>query len=241
MTRVIVYSGPYLALIALIAAVVSGLGHRLDWWSFASGFAILKWAVYCAIIALAVSTIGIFFTRPSSGQSGFVWPMLAFTLSAVLVSVPSYWLYRAKQLPRIHDVTTDTVDPPQFAAVLPFRDNTDNSLAYAGEDIARQQWKAYPDITSMLLSSRPVDTFDRALDVVHELRWDVVDANRDEMRIEATDTTFWFGFKDDIVIRIRAVPDGSQLDIRSVSRVGLSDVGTNAGRIRCFLKRMQRI
>jgi uncharacterized protein (DUF1499 family) len=62
--------------------------------------------------------------------------------------------------------------------------------------------------------------------------------NAGEGRIEATDTTFWFGFKDDIVVRIAATGHGSRLDVRSVSRVGVSDIGTNARRIRKFLKEL---
>ena len=67
-----------------------------------------------------------------------------------------------------------------------------------------------------------------------------MDTDRTDGRIEATDTTFWFGFKDDVVIRISKSDKGSQLDIRSVSRVGKSDVGTNAKRIRKFLKEMEQ-
>jgi uncharacterized protein (DUF1499 family) len=70
--------------------------------------------------------------------------------------------------------------------------------------------------------------------------WKIVDMNKDAGRIEATDTTFWFGFRDDIVIRIEKNDSGSRLDIRSVSRVGISDIGTNAKRIRRFLKKMQK-
>jgi len=58
-------------------------------------------------------------------------------------------------------------------------------------------------------------------------------------RIEATDTTFWFGFKDDIVVRVAPAPGGSRVDVRSTSRVGLSDVGTNAARIRKYLRALQ--
>jgi uncharacterized protein (DUF1499 family) len=69
--------------------------------------------------------------------------------------------------------------------------------------------------------------------------WDVVAEAQADGRIEATDTTFWFGFKDDIVIRIRETATGSRLDIRSESRIGLSDIGVNARRVRAFLAAMQ--
>jgi uncharacterized protein (DUF1499 family) len=53
--------------------------------------------------------------------------------------------------------------------------------------------------------------------------------------VEATATTFWFGFKDDVVVRVVANAAGSRIDIRSVSRVGQSDIGANAARIEKFL------
>jgi len=80
----------------------------------------------------------------------------------------------------------------------------------------------------------PEQVFERALAVVDELGWELVAAVPSEGRIEATDTTFWFRFKDDIVIRIRATDGGSEIDARSVSRVGVGDAGTNARRLRKF-------
>lgn len=239
MIRIFITIGLVLVLTALIAAIFSGLGHRWGWWSFGSGFAILKWAVYAAAVALIIAVLGMYFTRPGSGQSGFIWAVLICILSAALVSVPALWLYRAQQVPRIHDITTDTQEPPQFVAVLALRQDAPNATNYAGIDIARQQQQAYPDINSLLLPSSPENTYYKALAAVKALGWVIVAAVPEDKRIEATDTTFWFGFKDDIVIRIRAADGGSRLDIRSVSRVGLSDVGTNARRIRAFLKLMQ--
>jgi len=238
-TRKLVFIGLAIALIALIAAIFAGLGHRWQWWSFGSGFVVLKWAVYGAIGALVISAFGMFLTRPGSGQSGFVWALLGCLLSVSLISVPAFWMYRAKQVPRIHDITTDTIAPPQFVAVLLLRQDAPNSTDYGGIDIAIQQQEAYPDINSLLLARSPEDIYEQAASVVNSLGWEIVAAAPDEKRIEATDTTFWFGFKDDIVVRIRAMDDGSRLDIRSVSREGLSDVGANARRIRSFMKLMQ--
>jgi len=90
----------------------------------------------------------------------------------------------------------------------------------------------------MMLPVPPAQAFDRALQTAREMGWTVVDSNSGEGRIEATDTTFWFGFKDDIVIRITPADQGSRIDLRSVSRVGRSDVGTNAKRIRKYLKKL---
>ena len=239
-SRIVVQTGLSLALLSVLTAIVAGLGHRWHWWAVGSSFSILKWAVYGSITALIISAIAMYLTRPGRGQSGFAWSLLACLVSISLISLPAFWLYRARQAPRIHDITTDTQDPPQFVAVVPLRRDAPNPVQYGGLSIAIQQQKAYPDIHSLLMKASPQDTFARALAVTRSLGWEVVASEPDALRIEATDTTFWFGFKDDIVIRIRGMDGGSRLDIRSVSREGISDVGTNARRIRAFLTKMQR-
>jgi uncharacterized protein (DUF1499 family) len=106
---------------------------------------------------------------------------------------------------------------------------------YGGEKIASQQRDAYPDLQPLLLDVPPLQAFERALATVHEMGWDLVAADAAAGRIEATDTTFWYGFKDDVVIRVRPSDDGSRIDVRSLSRVGGGDAGTNAKRVRGYL------
>ena len=118
---------------------------------------------------------------------------------------------------------------------MPLRAGAANPVEYPGEDVAKQQRQAYPDLRTLELSIPAAEMFSRALDVSREMRWDIVAAKPDEMRIEATATTLWFGFKDDVVIRIEPTASGSRLDIRSKSRLGRSDVGANAARIRVFV------
>jgi len=224
-----------MALIALSLGLLSGLGHRWQWWSFRTGFLVLKWAAYGAIVILLLSAIGMYRARPGRGRPGFGRNLLAFLLSGVLAGIPALGLYRAKQVPRIHDISTDTGNPPLFVTLLPLRLETPNGAAYGGLDVAIQQQKAYPEIDTLLMTDAPAATFDKALSTAKTLRWEIVAADAEALRIEATDTTFWFGFKDDIVIRIRPMDTGSRLDIRSMSRVGLSDVGANAARIRRYI------
>jgi uncharacterized protein (DUF1499 family) len=165
--------------------------------------------------------------------------IVALTIALTAVIVPSYWKATAARLPRIHDISTDTVNPPGFVALLPLRKNAANSPEYGGAEVAAKQYEAYPDIHPIVLSLSSVQAFDKSLDVARKLNWEIVAAVPKEGRIEAIDTTFWFGFKDDIVIRITSVEERrSVVDIRSVSRVGVSDVGTNAARIRSFLALM---
>jgi uncharacterized protein (DUF1499 family) len=87
---------------------------------------------------------------------------------------------------------------------------------------------------------RPAQAFEKALSAADKMCWKIVESNPAEGRIEATDTTFWFGFKDDIVVRITPTADGSRIDVRSVSRVGRSDVGTNARRIEKYIRKVMR-
>ena len=124
--------------------------------------------------------------------------------------------------------------------MLPLRKDATNSADYGGPEIAAQQHAAYSDIQPLILSIPSQQAFSQALQAAEAMGWAIVATNPADGRIEATDTTFWFGFKDDIVVRIQAQGDGSRVDVRSVSRVGKSDVGTNAQRIRAYLRRLNR-
>ncbi len=224
------------SLAALGFAVLSGLGHRWEWWSFKTGFLVLKWAAYAAILSFILSGMRMIATRPGRGRLGFYRNLFTLVLSAAVIGIPAQALYRARQVPRIHDITSDTADPPSFEALLPTRQAAPNGAAYGGLEIAIQQQTAYPDIDTILLAEAPAVAFEKALSVANSLKWEIVAAEPEALRIEATDTTWWFGFKDDVVIRIRPMDTGSRLDIRSASRVGRSDVGANATRIRRFFK-----
>src|SRR5690606_30992302 len=148
-----------------------------------------------------------------------------------------------EDIPPIHDISTDTDDPPQFVAVLPLRADASNTVEYGRsegmtpEELAALTRAAYPDLGTVTLEMPPNEAFARALNAVDALGWDLVAQSPQDGRIEATDTTFWFRFKDDIVIRIRpAAGGGAEVDARSVSRVGRGDAGTNARRLRAFFE-----
>ena len=111
-----------------------------------------------------------------------------------------------------------------------------NTATYGGAELARTQSGAYPDLGPHRIDAAPARAFERALQAARAMGWEIVAADAAAGRIEATDTTFWFGFKDDVVVRVEADGSGSRVDVRSVSRVGASDVGTNAKRIRAYLR-----
>jgi len=138
-------------------------------------------------------------------------------------------------VPRIHDITTDTEHPPQFVALRPVREQSPNGAAYGGREVAAAQKQGYPDVIPLLLPVPPDRAFAKCEAAARALGWEIVAAAPAEGRLEATATTRWFAFKDDIVVRVAPALDGSRVDIRSVSRVGQSDLGANAARIRAFL------
>ena len=140
----------------------------------------------------------------------------------------------------IHDITTDTDRPPQFVGVVPLRADAPNPVEYGGPELAAQQRQGYPDTSAAVaaVAAEP-GVRPRAGHGARQMGWEIVASDPQSGRIEATDTTFWFGFKDDVVIRVAPAPDGSRVDVRSLSRVGLSDVGTNAARIRKFLAALE--
>lgn len=230
--------GLALAVLAVAGAVAAGFGYRFEIWSLRAAFTVLRWSAYGGITAAVLSLIcavWILRQRPYGG----LFPALAgLVLGAAVAAVPYSHLRAARSVPPIHDITTDLEEPPPFVAILPLRTGASNTAAYGGEDVARQQREAYPDIGPAVLNLDPAEAFARALAAARDLGWEIVAAVPDEGRIEATDRTFWFGFEDDVVVRIREADGGSRIDVRSVSRVGRSDIGTNARRVRAFLQRI---
>lgn len=222
---------------AVAAASGAGLGTRAGWWDFQEGFRFLRWGAYLGAVGTAISAAGGIVARPGSRRRGFLLGIAGILLGAAAFGVPGNWYRVAKGVPMIHDITTDTENPPEFVSILPLREGASNPAEYGGPEIAAKQHAAYPDIRPLTVGISPSRAYEAAVAAAERMNWQIVEGSPPERRIEAVATTRWFGFKDDIVIRISpTATGGSVLDIRSVSRVGLSDVGTNARRIRTFLK-----
>ncbi|MGH7588922.1 MAG: DUF1499 domain-containing protein [Gemmatimonadota bacterium] len=231
--------GFLVALAAALAAMLAGLGSRWGWWEFGTGFQILRWAVYGAIGGLLVSLLGLVLALRAPQRGGVVLALLGLAIGVVTIYVPWQWRQTARSVPPIHDITTDLEDPPPFEAILPLRSDAANPSEYGGDSIAAQQREGYPELGPLVLEGPPGEVFGLAVNAARDMGWEIVDSDRDQGRIEATDTTFWFGFKDDVVVRITERPQGgTRVDVRSVSRVGMSDVGTNAARIREYLEKL---
>jgi uncharacterized protein (DUF1499 family) len=226
-----------IAVLALLLLAASGTGYRAEAWSLRTAFTMIRWAAYVGIAACVAALLGILVARPV-GRPTLLFAA-ALLIAAAATWIPWSWKQRAGAVPPIHDVTTDTQDPPQFVAVLPLRASAPNSAVYGGDSIAVQQRAGYPDLAPVRLALAPNAVFTRARAAVDEMGWTFVAADSAAGRIEATATTRWFGFKDDVVVRVRPDDTGSRVDVRSVSRVGGGDVGANAARIRAFVARLQ--
>jgi uncharacterized protein (DUF1499 family) len=235
---------PFRVLVLLTAAAAAllligaPLGYRLGWWHFRTGLQGLQpWAAYVGLAAAALAVIAL--AVPKVRARGALALVAALAVGLATFYMPWQWQQRAKSVPRIHDISTDTENPPLFVAVLPLRQGAENTAAYGGKEVAEQQRKGYPDIQPLVLTVPPQVAFARALDTAERMGWTMVASNPAEGRIEATDKTLFYGFKDDVVIRVTPSGNGSKVDVRSVSRVGRSDIGINAQRIREYLEKLK--
>lgn len=217
-----------LALVAVLLLAASGPGVRFDAWSYRVGLGLFRWAAYLGIAAALLAAIVV--ALPRTRSAGVSTPLLALVLGVAVFYVPFQFQRTARSVPPINDITTDTEHPPEFMTI---------ARPYPGAEFARQQRAAYPDLRSLTLAMPPSEAFARALAAGEGMGWQIVRRDAQSGRIEAVDTTRWFGFKDDIAVRISPADGGSRIDVRSKSRVGRSDLGTNARRIRDYLQRLQ--
>ena len=227
-----------LALLAMTLLALSGLGVRAGLWHFSTGFQLLSAAVVCALVAVACALIC---AAVPKWRTSVATLLLTIVIGIGSAGFPLYMMQQAKKVPPIHDISTDLIDPPAFVAVLPLRSGAANSVIHGGVELATMQRRAYPDIVPLMLADTFESSYARALAAAKRMNWEIVAADAQSGRIEASATTFWFGFKDDIVIRISSIGGASRVDVRSVSRVGKSDVGANAARIRAYLASLASI
>ena len=209
---------------------VGALGSKLDLWEFTTGFAIVATGVMLSTVCVFLVVIDLF----RHGKIAFYNQArvhVGFTFSLFVLSFFVFQFYLAISHPPVNDVTTDPLDPPRFE-VARSPESFENVSTFLGE----HSYNGSSKVQSFSSRLSPPDAFDVALEIVNDRDWKIHLSSRDKGSIEFTDTTFWFGFKDDGVIRIRQDRMGSLVDMRSVSRVGKSDLGTNARRIQHFLE-----
>lgn len=234
-SRLAAWSGR-LAVFALVAVIISVIIVRGDLLEIVPAMAMFAAALVLAGLAMLLA-LGAGVTIWRQGLGGIGRAVLGFFLGAVLLAYPGYLALKAYSLPSIRDVTTDTARPPRFEVAARLRPRGTNE--YQASNIALQR-NAYPDIMPLQELKSPAVVYEAALAVVRKHKWVVVDARppaaRRDGTIEAVARSLIMGFRDDVVIRVSALGAGSQIDIRSASRYGWSDVGANASRVRELLE-----
>lgn len=220
----------YLAIALLILLPVSVLTVRSGAWQ--QGLMLYALSCLGCLLIIALGVLLLLLPRYAGSRGATLGRMLiALPGALLLISV----LSGRGDYPAIHDVSTDTADPPVFTAAADQRGDNANTLDIDPQAIAAQQ-QAYADVQTLLTEMTIDQAFDRALAVATQLDWDIYHQDRNAGVIEAVDTTVIMNFKDDVVIRLRTNAQGTMLDMRSVSRVGIGDIGANAKRIRAFLQ-----
>jgi len=229
-----------LALLAALIVAACGPAHRYLGIDLDLALAVYRYGFYLAAASMALALATLVPTRPGDRRRGFVAALLGLLIGLAAAWAPAGWLLDARAAPRINDISTDTAEPPAMVVTRQMRQGAPNPPAYPGNGVAAQQRAAYPDIVPIMLNIAPDAAFHRVDEVAMSMGWDIVARAPAEGRIEAIDISDWFGMTDDIVVHIR--PEGSsgtRIDIRSKSRVGESDFGENARRIRTFRDKLK--
>ena len=217
--------------IAAVCLPLGALGTKFGIWPFTGGFMLLASGTVLAILAVALGIIALVVAnrRGLAGDKPGIY--LGMLVGALVLGLMGMQYMAASKVPPIHNISTDTIDPPQFDKVVALRGEGTNPLAYDAAKLAGPQQEAYPWVKTQTPSAPPGQALSSARSALEAMGLEIVNEDPQAGLVEATDTTFWFGFKDDVVVRVRAAGAGSILDARSVSRVGVSDIGANARRI----------
>lgn len=240
-TKLLLASG----VVVLLVLVSAPLGHRLELVPLGTSL-LMSLPVALAGGAL-VFLVGLFYLvgalrgRLASNRNQL---LIAMGLGLVPVLVVGPWVWAARTVPPIHDITTDTRNPPAFEVLLEERRKSPNGAAYGSEamsarELARAQREAYPHLEPIDSPLTIAAAVARAEAILKDMGLDIAGVYPETGRIEATATSLWFGFKDDLVVRVAARGRGSRIDLRSMSRVGRSDLGMNAKRIADFIRRFK--
>jgi hypothetical protein len=236
------------ALFSLAATLIAVIIVRSGALEIVPALSTLAGALILAAVAILLA-LGALIVIWYEGAAGVKQAVSALFIGLALIAYPAYLGIKASKLPAIYDITTDPIDPPRFDAIARLRPRDANPITYEGLYAAEQQHAAYSDIEPDLSDSTAQEAYDAAMKVITKRRWRVVDARPPQVAppaanarapqpagreglIEAVARTPILGFRDDVVVRIRATSDGARIDVRSASRYGRHDFGTNAARVR---------
>ena len=227
-----------ISLIAFLLVALAGPLYKYGVVELGTAFAGFKFGVYTGIAALVLFALQVILKRKTITIGSAV---IAIVCSAIAIIVPISMMSKAKEVPPIHDISTDLVNPPSFVAIAPMRADAPNPVEYAGIEAAEQQREAYPELKTLTYSQSQPELVKATEQAINNLGWELVNTDADKGIIEATDTTAWFGFKDDVVVRVTDNGSERLVDIRSKSRVGGSDLGKNAARIHTLIDELDSV
>ncbi|MAD07918.1 MAG: hypothetical protein CMP86_10965 [Gammaproteobacteria bacterium] len=219
--------------IAAVCLPLGALGTKLGLWEFTGGFMLLAAGAVLATLASFLGVIAYIISLRKNLVAERPTVLIGVFLGVVVLGVLGMQYSAASSVPPIHNISTDTVNPPQFDKLVAVRTAAKaNPLTNLDPELAAQQTTAYPWVKPLTLQASADEVVDRAEAVMRDMGLEIVSVNKTAGLVEATATTFWFGFKDDVAVRVQpAVDGGTRVDVRSISRVGQSDLGANAARI----------
>src|ERR1700722_9353737 len=225
-----------MALFSLCAVIVSIIIVRSEWLDIGPAITTFVVALAPSIFALLLA-LGALVVIWTDGLRGLGRALASMVIAGALLAYPAYLAYKAYKLPWLYDITTDPIDPPRYEALARLRPREANPITYAGLYAAEQQRAAYPDIEPLDEDATPEVALRAPLAAVPKRKCIILDRRppqpgRPEGHIEAVARTLIMGLRDDVVVRVRGGPDGSRIDVRSSSRFGSFDFGSNAARIR---------
>ena len=226
------------SLSAFLLVALPGPLYKYGVVDLGTAFTGFKFGVFAGIATLILLLLQILFKRKTVT---FGSTIMALLLSTIAIAIPLSMLNKGKSVPPIHDISTDLVNPPEFVAIAPLRADAPNPVEYAGVEAATQQRAAYPELQTLNYPQSKSELVEATKQVIDHLGWQLVNIDADQGIVEATDRTMWFGFKDDVIVRITDNGSKRLVDIRSKSRVGGSDLGKNAERIHGFIEELDSI
>ena len=224
--------------IAVVCLPLGALGTKFGLWAFTGGFMLLAAGAVLATLASFLGVIAYIVALRKQLLAERPTLLIGIFLGVVVLAILGTQYSAASSVPPIHNISTDTENPPQFDKIVAIRSAAQaHPLAHDAAALAPQQTAAYPWVKPLTLMAPVDEVVDRAEAVMRDMGLEIVSSNKTTGLVEATATTFWFGFKDDVAVRVQPAADGgTQVDLRSVSRVGQSDLGANAARIGEILK-----
>ena len=226
------------SLSAFLLVALPGPLYKYGVVDLGTAFTGFKFGVFAGIAALILLVLQILFKRKTVTLGSTI---MALLLSTIAIAIPLSMLNKGKSVPPIHDISTDLVNPPEFVAIAPLRADAPNPVEYAGVEVATQQRAAYPELQTLHYPQSKSELVEATKQVIDNSGWQLVNIDANQGIVEATDRTMWFGFKDDVIVRITDKGSERLVDIRSKSRVGGSDLGKNAERIHKFIEELEGI